>query len=90
MKIVSTLGIVVLYFLVAVGIVSTIEFAFTLMNKPDSLTFIGGLGLLVVTLFFIVAIFMHALNEYKQSNLYKSWQKKATGKSSKNKENTKN
>ena len=90
MKILSTLGIVVLYFLVAVGVVSTIEYAFTLMNKPDTLAFVGGLGLLVVALFFIVAIVMQILNEYKQSNLYKTWQKKATGKSSKKKENKKN
>jgi hypothetical protein len=90
MKILSTLGIVVLYFLVAVGVVSTIEYAFTLMNKPDTLAFVGGLGLLIVTLFFIVAIVMQIINEYKQSNLYKTWQKKATGKSSKKKENKKN
>lgn len=90
MKILSTLGIVVLYFLVAVGVISTIEFAFTLMNKPDTLLFVGGLGLLIVTLFFIVAIVMHIISEYKQSNLYKTWQKKVTGKSIKKKENKKN
>jgi hypothetical protein len=67
MKIASTLGLVVLYFLVAVGAVSTIEFAFTLMNKSDTLSFIGGLGLLIITGTFIVLLAMHIINEYKEA-----------------------
>jgi len=65
MKIASTLGLVVLYFLVAVGAVSTIEFAFTLMNKSDTLSFIGGLGLLIITGTFIVLLAMHIINEHR-------------------------
>lgn len=90
MKIASTLGLVILYFLVTVGVVSTIEEAFILMNKPNTLSFIGGLGLLVVVIAFVIAMAAHMVNEYKQSNLEKQWQKKATGKSSKKNENTKN
>jgi amino acid transporter len=67
MKIASTLGLVILYFLVAVGAVSTIEFAFTLMNKADTLSFIGGLGLFIITGAFIILLVMHIINEYKEA-----------------------
>jgi hypothetical protein len=70
MKIASTLGLVILYFLVTVGAVSTIEFAFTLMNKADTLSFIGGLGLFIITGVFIVLLIMHMINEYKESKSY--------------------
>lgn len=90
MKIASTLGLVILYFLVAVGVVSTIEEAFILMNKPNTYAFIGGLGLFVVVMAFVIALASHIITEYKQSNLEKQWQKKATGKSSKKNENKKN
>lgn len=67
MKIASTLGLVILYFLVTVGAVSTIEFAFKLMNKADTLSFIGGLGLAIITGAFIVLLVMHIINEYKEA-----------------------
>jgi hypothetical protein len=60
------------------------------MNKPDTFAFILGLGLLVVVIAFVIAMAAHIVNEYKQSNLEKECQKKATGKSSKKNENKKN
>ena len=67
MKIASTLGIVILYFLVTVGVVSTIEEAFILMNKSSILSFIGGLALLILVIAFVIALATHMINEYNQA-----------------------
>lgn len=67
MKIASTLGLVILYFLVTVGVVSTIEEAFILMNKPNTLSFIGGLALLILVILFVIAMAVHMINEYRHA-----------------------
>jgi hypothetical protein len=37
------------------------------MNKADTLSFVGGLGLFIITGAFIVALIIHMINEYKEA-----------------------
>lgn len=70
MKIISTIGIAILYFLVAIGIISTLDFAVYLLSRPAPSGFavVSGVFLLIGTLIFVASIVMQIITEYQSRN----------------------
>ena len=75
----KNLGRVLYAFLVLIGFIGAADAAFGLMNQSSTLSFVGGLAILVVLLFFVVAAayYWHdRWNEYQISKQVKSKNKK--------------
>lgn len=67
MKISSTFGLVILYFLVTVGVVSTTKEAFILISRPNVFSFIEGLALLILVVAFVLATTALIIKEYRHA-----------------------
>jgi len=78
-------GLIILAVLIA--LIPTTDLIYQLMNTPSDIAFIGPIlwfSVMTFSLWFIVQRIKSILNNYKQSE---EWQKEATGKSRKSKEN---
>jgi hypothetical protein len=78
-------GLIILAVLIA--LIPTTDLIYQLMNTPSDIAFIGPIlwfSVMTFSLWFIVQRIKSISNNYKQSE---EWQKEATGKSRKSKEN---
>ncbi len=78
-------GLIILAVLIA--LIPTTDLIYQLMNTPSDIAFIGPIlwfSVMAFSLWFIVQRIKSISNNYKQSE---EWQKEATGKSRKSKEN---